>query len=80
MEECLSVGVRGDAGTCVTVWVDGVRDIGPKNTISHCSTGEKREAYALLVLETLHLSHREMLYALSLFVRETRVLASLMRD
>lgn len=27
-EECFSVGVRGDAGICVTVWVDAVRDIG----------------------------------------------------
>ena len=78
MEEFLSVGVRGDAGTCVTVWVDGVRDIGPKNRVSHCSTKEKIGTYAVLVLETLHLSHREMLYALSLFVREKRVLASLM--
>ena len=80
MEECLSVGVRGDGGICVTVWVEGVRDMGPKNTISHCSTGEERETYAVLVLETLHLSHRETLYALSLFVRETRVLESLMED
>lgn len=27
--ECLSVGVRGDAGVCVTVWVEAVRDVGP---------------------------------------------------
>lgn len=30
-EECLSVGVRGDAGTCVTVWVEAVRDVGPRH-------------------------------------------------
>ena len=54
--------------------------MGPKNKISHCSIREKRGTYAVLVLEILHLSHRETLYALSLFVRETRVLASLMED
>lgn len=64
----------------MTVWVEGVRDVGPKNKISHCSTSEKIRTYAVLVLETLNLSHREMLYALSVFVRETRVPASLMQD
>ena len=64
----------------MTVWVEGVRDIGPKNQISHCRTREKLGTYAVLVLETLHLYRREMLYALSVFVRETRVLASLTQD
>ena len=64
----------------MTVWVEAVRDIGPKNTISHCGTREERGAYAVLVLGTLHSSLHEMVYALSLSVREKRVLASLMQD
>ncbi len=34
-EVCLSVGVRGDAGTWVTVWVEAVREIGPVSIVSH---------------------------------------------
>ena len=79
-EECFSVGVRGDAGICVTVWVDAVRDIGPRNTMSRGSAGENRETYVVLFVETRYLFHHETLYALSPCVIVTKVLAILMQD
>ena len=47
-EERLSVGVRGDAGTCVTVWVDAVRDIEPRNTMSRDSARQDKGTYVVL--------------------------------
>ena len=76
-EERLSVGVRGDAGTCVTVWVEAVRDIGPRNIMSHGIGGETEGEYVVLFVEILYLFHHEMLCALSLCVKVKTVLAIL---
>lgn len=77
-EERLSVGVRGDAGICVTVWVEAVRDIGSRNAMSHDSAGMIEETNGVLVVEIPYLFHHEMLCALSLYVTVKTVLAILM--
>lgn len=41
--ECLSVGVRGDAGICVTVWVEAVRDVEPREIMSRGSAGKNKK-------------------------------------
>lgn len=79
-EGCFSVGVRGEAGICVTVWVDAVRDIGPRNTMSRSSAGENRKIYVVLLVEILYLFRHEILFALSLCVIVMKVLAILMQD
>ena len=79
-EECLSVGVRGDAGICVTVWVEAVRDIGPRKTMSHGHAGYDEGPYVVLVVETPYLFRHEMLCALSLCVIVKTVLAILIEN
>ena len=79
-EECLSVGVRGDAGTCVTVWVEAVRDIGPRKTMSHDDAEENEATYVVLIVETLYSLRHKMLCDLSLYVIVKTVLAILMQD
>lgn len=75
--ECLSVGVRGDAGICVTVWVEAVRDVGPREIMSRGSAGKNEKTYVVLFVEFLHLFHHGTLYALSLYVIVKRVRAIL---
>ena len=61
------------------VWVEAVRDIGPRNMVSHFGLRENRGTYAVPVSETLHSFHHEMLCALSLCVRVKMVRGILMR-
>ena len=66
-EKRLSVGVRGDAGICVTVWVEAVRDVGSRD-IRRGSAGESDETYVVIFVEILYLFRHEILDALSLYV------------
>lgn len=75
--ERLSVGVRGDAGTCVTVWVEAVREIEPRNVVSHGRAGGNEITHVVLFLGFLYLFHHEMACALSLCVKVRTGLAIL---
>lgn len=61
----------------MTVWVEAVRDIGPRDTMSHGCGGENEITYVVLFVGNLYLFQHEMLCVLSLCVKVKTGLAIL---